>query len=588
VIGVVHKRGHDLKKLLWYLFGPGRACEHTDPRVVGGWRHPAELEPPSRPDGHRDFRELTGLMELPLLLLADRAPREHVWHLSVRAAPGDPELGDGAWMNIAAEIMDRTGLSPRGDEEDGCPWVAVHHGDNHVHIVAVLARQDGRQARLHNDFYRIGEALSDIEAEYGLQPVARRDRTAARAPSRAEQEKARAAGRSEPPRTTLRRLAAAAAAAARSEPEFFAGLEQRGVQVRLRYSSREPGTVTGYAVGLPGDLTAGGGQVWYGGGKLAPDLTLPKLRLRWPGPEAGPGSRPGRERLAGGRMNDGAARAALRREVTRAAVAARSEREFLAGLKRAGLLVRLRPGETGPAGYAVSLPGMTHHRDGAQVWYGGQTLDPALSLQVLRRRWRAGLPGAPALPGAPGDAEAGGIYAYAATVAADAARRLRTASGPEAADIAWAAADLLAAVAEETGSAELRRAADGFARAGRAPWGRITGPSPAGSMLRTAAWLLASCRPGGQRPRVAKAGLITALGGLGRAIAGLRDQQQRQLQAAAAREAAAGLAAAGIPPWAAPPRPAAAASRAGGPGRGRPPERSSAGQAAAPRAGPRL
>lgn len=47
-------------------------------------------------------------------------------------------------------------------------WVAVHHGDNHVHIVATLARQDGRRARLDNDFYRIGEALRDIEAEYGV------------------------------------------------------------------------------------------------------------------------------------------------------------------------------------------------------------------------------------------------------------------------------------------------------------------------------------------------------------------------------------------------------------------------------------
>jgi hypothetical protein len=39
--------------------------------------------------------------------------------------------------------------------------------------------------------------------------------------------------------------------------------------------------VTGYAVGLPGDLSKNSTQVWFSGGKLAPDLTLPKLRHRW-------------------------------------------------------------------------------------------------------------------------------------------------------------------------------------------------------------------------------------------------------------------------------------------------------------------
>ena len=51
--------------------------------------------------------------------------------------------------------------------------------------------------------------------------------------------------------------------------------------VRTRSSTRQPGQLTGYAVALPGDLTAAGEPVWYGGGKLAADLTLPKLRRRW-------------------------------------------------------------------------------------------------------------------------------------------------------------------------------------------------------------------------------------------------------------------------------------------------------------------
>ena len=45
-----------------------------------------------------------------------------------------------------------------------------------------------------------------------------------------------------------------------------------------------PGEVTGYAVGLPQHTAKDGGIIWYGGGKLAADLTLPKLRRRWDQP----------------------------------------------------------------------------------------------------------------------------------------------------------------------------------------------------------------------------------------------------------------------------------------------------------------
>ena len=592
MIGRVHKRGHDLARLLGYLYSPGRRAEHVNPRLVGGWEHPGYLEPPVRDSGQRDFRRLTGLMQIPVFRMGTRAPDEYVWHCTVRAAPGDPLLGDGAWMEIAAEIMDRTGLSRRGHEAEGVPWVAVHHGDQHIHIVAVLARQDGQRAALHNDYYRIGEALADLEDKLGLALIARPDRTAARRPTRAETEKARRAGRSEPPRVTLRRLAAAAAAAARSEAEFWAGLEDRGLRVRFRRSMHIPGQVTGYAVALPGDLTGRGEPVWFGGGQLAADLTLPKLRCRWPGPaRPGPGRAPGRvtgrERLSGARMPDRAARAALRHEVARAGAAARSEAEFWAGLEAAGLLVRQRPG-TRPGdvtGYSVSLPGLPHHRDRRSAYYSGWKLGPRMTLSAMRARWRDGQPGVG--PGAEifGEADVREIYAYAATVAATAAQRLRAARGPEAADIAWAAADLIAAAAEATGNAGLRKAADGFARAGRPAWARIPAPSPGGGMLRTAAWLLAACRPGGLPARTARVAVVSALAGLARTLAVMRDQQQRMLQAAAAREAAAGLDALHIPAWPGPapapapgpagdgPRPAAAAWYQPGlfPGPGQPP-----------------
>jgi hypothetical protein len=310
--------------------------------------------------------------------------------------------------------------------------------------------------------------------------------------------------------------------------------------------------VTGYAVTMEGARTAAGGPVWFGGGKLAPDLTLPKLRLRWPEPggragrqAAGPGGPQARPRLHGGGMADGPGRAALRREVTAVAAGARSEPEFFARLERAGLMVRLRYGDIRSgeaAGYAVSLPGMIHRRDDSQVWYGGQTLDARLGLGTLRRRWRQGRAGAPQIAADFTGTEAADVFGHAAETAAGAARRLRAGPGPdEAADIAWAAADVLYVAADATGSAELRRAADGFSRAARAPWGGIPPPSSAGSGLRTAAYLLAACAPGGARRTMARLALISALAGLARAVAELRHAQRRLLQATAAHSAAADL-----------------------------------------------
>ena len=137
---------------------------------------------------------------------------------------------------------------------------------------------------VHNDRYRVREACLAAEQRYGLRRTAPGDRTAACRPTRAESEKAARRGLAEAPRVTLRRQVSTAAAAAASEQEFFARLSQSGVLVRTRSSTRNPGQLTGYAVALPGDTAKAGSPVWYGGGKLAADLTLPKLRRRWGAP----------------------------------------------------------------------------------------------------------------------------------------------------------------------------------------------------------------------------------------------------------------------------------------------------------------
>jgi hypothetical protein len=290
VIGKISDpRGERVAGLIYYLFGPGRCEEHTDPHLIAGWRHPAELEPPLRPDGCRDFRRLNGLLQQPHAALGPRGFDRPVWHCAVRAAPEDKMLSDDEWAQIVGDIMHRTGLAPYGQDDDAVRWVAVRHGDDHVHIVAMLARQDGGKPRLSNERYPVREACRAAEERYSLRRTAPGDRTAARRPTRAENEKTQRRAWQEPPRVTLKRAVSTAAAGASSEQEFFTRLDQAGVLVRKRFSTRNPAEVTGYAVALPGDTTRAGTPVWFGGGKLAPDLTLPKLRCRWQPARAVPG-----------------------------------------------------------------------------------------------------------------------------------------------------------------------------------------------------------------------------------------------------------------------------------------------------------
>ena len=279
-------RGERVEGLIRYLFGPGRREEHTDPHIVAGWRHPAELEPPLRADGRRDFRRLLGLLNPPHAAMGAWGLARPVWHCSMRAAPGDKMLSDDEWTQIACDVMNRTGLSPFGQEDDAVRWAAIRHGDDHIHIIAMLARQDGRRPRVSNDRYRVREACLAAEERYGLRRTAPGDRTAACRATRAESEKASRRGLEEAPRVTLRRLVNTAAAAAASEQEFFGCLRRSGVLIRARSSARNLGQLTGYAVALPGDTGKAGEPVWYGGGKLAADLTLPKLRRRWVGGSA--------------------------------------------------------------------------------------------------------------------------------------------------------------------------------------------------------------------------------------------------------------------------------------------------------------
>jgi hypothetical protein len=316
-------RGTGVARLLRYLYGPGKANEHTDPHLVAGFGDPAELEPERRPDGAPDLRRLAGLLVQPLAALNGGNYDKPVWHCSLRAAPGDHLLSDAEWAQVAARVMHRTGLACEGDDL-AVRWVAVRHAADHIHLVVTLARQDQVRPKVWNDFLRVREGCQEAERWFSLRSTAPADRTAARRSTRAETEQAARRGWSEAPRIRLRREVCTAAAGARTEQEFFTRLTQAGVRIRCRYSTVHPGEVTGYAVNLSHHTDRDGQPIWYGGGKLAADLTLPKLRARWDDPHlCGP--------LTGvEHLSPQAVRAVLRTTVTEAAHQATGEAEFFA------------------------------------------------------------------------------------------------------------------------------------------------------------------------------------------------------------------------------------------------------------------
>lgn len=266
------------------LYEPRAGDPGVDARVVAGWEDPQLLCPPGGVSGRRAGRWLAGLLDQPLAVLGERAPELPAWHCVISAAPDDPDLGDGAWAGIAAEVMHRTGYSERGREGEGVRWVAIRNAAARVHVVATLARQDGGRPRAPHEYYRVGEAMRWAEQELGLCPLAPRPRDVPARPTRDEEDKARRLGLAEPPRLMLFRMASQAADAARTEQEFFGLLAAAGGQVRLKHSDDNPGEVVGYAAGLPGDVTGDGRQVWFGGKRLAAGLSLASLRLQWDAP----------------------------------------------------------------------------------------------------------------------------------------------------------------------------------------------------------------------------------------------------------------------------------------------------------------
>jgi len=296
VIGPI-SRGDNAGGLVRYLLGPGRAAEHHNQRVIAA--EAGITAPRGAALSEEEIQTLAFEMDLPHRVHGTRITRKvqtaegtmrqpaHVWHVSLSNPAGDRVLRDAEWADIAEDLMNRLGFSA-GPGRAPCPWVAIHHGasaegNDHIHIAVSLVREDGTKGSVHNDRINVGRACSHYERTYGLTIVegraggARHGRTAAEAQLE-KRRRVQGPGTQpvRPAKAILESAVRAAAVASSDEGEFVRRLRDANLAVRPRFAAGASQTVIGYSVGVRGDNV-----VWYGGGRLSADLTLPKLRALW-------------------------------------------------------------------------------------------------------------------------------------------------------------------------------------------------------------------------------------------------------------------------------------------------------------------
>ncbi len=277
-------RGDRLGGLMTYLAGEGRRNEHTEPHLVNGdsatftFYGDAELDRATALAIARDLDE-------PRTAFGVEMPGGHVWHCSLSLRAEEGQLSDEQWSTIAQQFVDRMGFTETSGKAQ-CRWVAVRHGlsaagNDHIHIAVNLIREDGTKASIHHDYSRAQRIARELEQEHGLQVLESRGSDMAMRGERAgERATAERRGEATVASVRLERTVRASAAASVDEAEFVRRLHQAGVIVRPRFAADRDDVVAGYSVALrpkPGEPV-----VWYGGGRLARDLTLPRLRDGWP------------------------------------------------------------------------------------------------------------------------------------------------------------------------------------------------------------------------------------------------------------------------------------------------------------------
>lgn len=311
------RRGNNMRKLIAYLAGPGRHNEHRDQHVVAG-SEDIEFRFGDIDLDHVQTRVLGRMLDSDEQNSSIAVKDGYVWHCSLSLSQVDGVLGDEQWRLIAHRFIKQMGFDDAGGAKPSCRWTAIRHGlsgetgegNDHIHLAVNLIRPDGTKAWVYRDYIRAQETCRKLEREFGLEQIGcDKTRAATRGWKPGEREaearrraKARFAQDNSAmkwaylpieerrrlisqqldtgqPRQRLALKIRAAAIQTDSEAQFVRNLRSQHVIVRPRYAKGSSDVVTGYSVAER--PRHGEAPIWYGGGSLARDLTLPRLRQFW-------------------------------------------------------------------------------------------------------------------------------------------------------------------------------------------------------------------------------------------------------------------------------------------------------------------
>jgi hypothetical protein len=110
----------------------------------------------------------------------------HVWRALLSTSGSvDRDLADSEWLNVAETIVEQLGFTGSPGVSP-CLWLAVQRGkslagNDQLHLVVNLVREDGLPASIHNDFWMLRATCQEMEDLYGLTrtPIRRPPRPAA-------------------------------------------------------------------------------------------------------------------------------------------------------------------------------------------------------------------------------------------------------------------------------------------------------------------------------------------------------------------------------------------------------------------------
>lgn len=308
-------RGGRMAGLMNYLVGPGRSNEHENQRIIGGDDRVTFAYTPGTELSRYDAFEIAEMLDAPRKLhgtevtkpvyakdeeaggfltdgdgkkiKVDSSPA-HVWHCSLSLSESEGAVSDAQWKSIAESFVEKMGfVDPDGAKSSR--WVAVHHGaskngNDHIHLVVQMVREDGTKTSTHNDFHRAQMACRELENEYNLQSlessVTQQQGLSGEKP--AERARAERESYAVSDRVELSRRMRAALASSSTADEYVRQLPQMGVQVAPHFAKDSTVKVTGYKVSL-GTKSGENQAVWYAPSKVDRSLGWPSIKARFNG-----------------------------------------------------------------------------------------------------------------------------------------------------------------------------------------------------------------------------------------------------------------------------------------------------------------